>query len=41
MKALEILYRERREVEVLGEGGGETELADAMEGTVKGESSWR
>ena len=36
MKALEILYSERREVDVLGEGGGEAELADIAKVMVKG-----
>lgn len=41
MRALEILYRERREEDVLGEGGGEAELADITKGMVEGESNER
>jgi hypothetical protein len=39
MKALEILYSERREVDVLGEGGGEAELADIAKVMAKGKPS--
>jgi len=38
IKAEEILWRERREGEVLGEGGGEVDLVDMMKGMVKDKS---
>jgi hypothetical protein len=34
MKAREIFWRERREGEVLGEGGGEADMIDITKGTV-------
>lgn len=39
IKAEEMFWRERREEEVLGEGGGEADFMDVMESVVEGEES--